>query len=131
LSPAQWLPPGQAGSLEFRDVSVAPTLRPAGTYTIDALYGNDGDPFATANKVSTASEVIYNGSRSTVSNGFPAGDDLGCTNGYFGPNFQFTTPSTKVNGVPDSGGAFVMMVASVADLLGLHQLLQRRKAELA
>src|SRR6266481_2950190 len=106
--PQATIPFGSGATLvaDFRYVSVAPTLLPAGTYTIGAFWfitqpGSFNDPVAeSVSSITTASGVTYNGSRSVSGIGiaFPPTDHFNLPNSYFGPNFQFTSTS-----VPDSG----------------------------
>ena len=73
--------------------------------------------------VTTAPEVTYNGSRSGVGAAFPPGNQVGVTNGYFGPNFQFTAPT---NGVPEGGGTFLLLGAALVPLGACHFLRRPR-----
>jgi hypothetical protein len=103
----------------FRYVSLTtPILLAAGNYTIGALYSAAGDAaLYHASVISTASGVTYVDSRSTFGDVFPATDAFGNIKGYFGPNFQFTSPTTT-NGVPDAGSAFALMLLGLTFVLG-------------
>jgi hypothetical protein len=114
------IPAGTSGTLidGFRYTSIAPCTLAAGTYTIGGFYGafsNDFSLFSAS--ITGVSGVSYGGSRSAFGFMFPTGDILPEPNGYFGPNFQFTTA-----GVPD-GGSTVSLLGFA--LLGLAAL--RRK----
>jgi hypothetical protein len=97
---------------------------PAGDYTIGAFYNiNSGDlAVVGASTVSTASGVTYGGSRLAFGDAFPTGDAGGNPNSYFGPNFQFTTPTS----VPDAGSTWTVLLASLAATLGLKVVLPKK-----
>ena len=93
----------------FRYESITPVVLSAGSYTIGAFFTSSSDTAATlCSTVTTAAGVTYDGSKATGGNGFPSFDSAGYGNGYFGPNFQFTTeavpePSTWAVGLLTAG----------------------------
>jgi len=97
------IPSGTGATLTngFRYVSIAPVLLPAGSYTIGGFYSpTDSDQIVTsASTITTASGVIYDGSRIGLGFAFPPIDISGVPNSNFGPNFQFSTRTS----VPDAG----------------------------
>jgi VPDSG-CTERM motif len=118
------IPAGTSGTLinGFRYVSIAPFLLVPGAYTIGGFYGQNSDFSLVQASITSASGVSYVGSRSARNLFvFPTGDAFGFSNGYFGPNFQFTTAVPT----PDSG--FTVSLLGFA-LLGLAAL--RRKLPL-
>jgi hypothetical protein len=107
----------------FRYVSIAPVLVPAGTYVIFTMYvDSPSDPIIAEAAITSASGVSYGGSTSDVGFTFPTGNFFGLPNGYFGPNFQFTTAVPT----PDSGSTWALLLLAVTAVLGLHLLLHRR-----
>jgi protein with PEP-CTERM/exosortase system signal len=101
----------------FRFVSIAPVLLSAGSYTIGGFYSAFSDDFASgASTITTASEVVFNGSRAELGFVFPPqpGDD---PNSYFGPNFQFTVPT------PDSGSTVSLLGCALLGLTALRRKL--------
>ena len=120
------IPSGTAGTTltdGFRYVSVLPVLLPAGSYTIGAFFRDSGpDRFtAAASTITTASGVTYDGSRSESGNAFPPGDTVGAPNSFFGPNFQFTTPSS----VPDASSTWTLLLLGVTATFGLNFFVRR------
>jgi hypothetical protein len=108
----------------FRYISISPVLLAAGSYTIGAFYRLSSETIAIeASSISTASGVIYGGSRLRGGNGFPSGDSFGFSNSYFGPNFQFTAPPT--NGVPDTGTTWILLLLGVTATFGLKFFVRR------
>jgi hypothetical protein len=121
------IPAGASATLTdgFRYVSLVNSIvLPAGDYTIGAFYNlNSGDlAVVGASTVSTASGVTYGGSRLAFGDAFPTGDAGGNPNSYFGPNFQFTTPTSA----PDAGSAWTLLLASLAATLGLKVALPKK-----
>jgi hypothetical protein len=102
----------------FRYVSLAtPILLAAGNYTIGALYSGPGDAaLYHASVISTASGVTYIDSRSTFGDVFPGTDAFGNIKGYFGPNFQFTSP--PANGVPEAGSTVALILLGLTVVFG-------------
>jgi hypothetical protein len=93
---------------------VSPTLLTAGSYVIGSFHRSLIDEVAFGVSISTAPEVTYTGSRVALP-GFPAGDDLGFANSYFGPNFRFT--EAPVAGVPDSGTTLGLLALALVGLV--------------
>lgn len=122
------IPAGTSATLTdgFRYVSLtAAVVLPAGNYTIGAFFPVAGvlEPVASqAFTVSTASGVTYIGSRREHGSGFPPGDISPVPNSWFGPNFQFTAPTT----VPDAASTWMLLLLGVTATLGLNFLLRRR-----
>jgi hypothetical protein len=120
------VPSGTGATLTngFRYISIIPILLPAGSYTIGAFYSaNGGDGLAfSASTITTAPGVTYDGSRSGLGFAFPPGDVIILTNSYFGPNFQFTAPTST----PDSGSTWALLMLGVSATFGLNLLLRRR-----
>jgi hypothetical protein len=116
------VPSGTAGTLTdgFRYVAIAPMLLSAGSYTIGAFYAGGSD-FAVgpASTITTAPGVTYSGSRSGQGNAFPAGNFFLESNGYFGPNFQFTAAGS----VPDTGTTCSLFGLSLMGLAFLRRML--------
>ena len=86
---AQGTIPSGAGAIltnGFRYVSIAPVLLPAGSYTIGGFYSStDSDQIVTsASTITTASGVIYDGSRIGLGFAFPPIDISGVPNSNFG-----------------------------------------------
>ena len=50
------------------------------------------------------------------------GDAGSNPNSYFGPNFQFTTPTSA----PDAGSTWTLLLASLAATLGLKVVLPKK-----
>jgi hypothetical protein len=127
------IPAGTSPTLtdSFRYVSIAPVLLPAGDYTIGGFYipFTDVPPFSDlsairSHSITTASGVTYDGSRSVdglseEGLAFPPGDSLRNRNSYFGPNFQFTTPTS----VPDTGTTCSLLGLSLTGLAFLRRKL--------
>jgi hypothetical protein len=105
----------------FRYVSIGSVLLAAGNYTIGAFYGALGSDTASVSSsaISTAAGVTYAGSRGTADNAFPASDDFGLPNSYFGPNFQFTTGVPT----PDSGSTVSLLGCALLGLAALRRKL--------
>ena len=103
---AQTIPSGTGTTLTdgFRYVSPATQpILPAGSYTIGGFYSVGSDNLALlASAITTTSGVTYDCSRGGLGFAFPAGDAGTAANSYFGPNFQFTTPTS----VPNTGTTF-------------------------
>jgi hypothetical protein len=114
------IPAGTGGTLidGFRYVSIAPFSLPAGTYTIGGSYDGSLDAAQTDTTITSASELSYVDGRGEFGFTFPSGDVFGFPNGYFGPNFEFTTGVVT----PDSGSTVSLLGCA---LLGLAVL--RRK----
>ena len=108
----------------FRYVSIGPVLLAAGNYTIGAFYVALGSDVASASAsaISTAPGVTYAGSRSIAGNAFPPTDALAIPNSYFGPNFQFTSPTSA----PDTGSTFGLLFLSSIVLLGANRFCSLR-----
>jgi VPDSG-CTERM motif len=112
----------------FRYVPIGSVPLAAGNYTIGAFYGALGTDVASASAsaISTAPGVTYTGSRSIAAiagNAFPPTDAvLGIPNSYFGPNFQFTSPTA----VPDTGSTFALLFLSLIVLLGANRFCSLR-----
>jgi hypothetical protein len=101
------VPDGTSATLvdSFRYVAVPPTLLPAGDYIIGASYpynngSNNGDRIIFHAAATTASGVTYNGTYfgfwDSVSPPQVPQPDGTLNDGFFGPNFQFTTPPQYV-----------------------------------
>ena len=119
---AQGTIPSGAGAIltnGFRYVSIAPVLLPAGSYTIGGFYSpTDSDQIVTsASTITTASGVIYDGSRIGLGFAFPPIDISGVPNSNFGPNFQFTTRTS----VPDTGTTLSLFGLSLMGLAFLRR----------
>jgi hypothetical protein len=117
------VPSGKAASITsgFRYVTLStPILLSAGNYTIGTFLSAFGSDTASisASAISTASGVTYAGSRATAGNAFPSTDDFSLPNSYFGPNFQFTSPTS----VPDTGSTFGLLFLSLIALIGANRL---------
>jgi hypothetical protein len=109
----------------FRYVSlINPLVLPAGDYTIGGLYNiGSADLFAiSAATISPASGVTYTGSRFAIGDAFPTGDAGSNPNSYFGPNFQFTAPTS----VPDAGSTCTLVLLGLTATFGLNSLLRKR-----
>ena len=116
------IPSGTGATLTngFSYVSITPVLLPAGFYTIGGFYsGGSSDEFADAvfkSDITTASGITYIQSASDPGFGFPP--DVGAiTDGLFGPNFQFTTPTSA----PDTGTTFSLFGLSLTGLAFLRR----------
>jgi hypothetical protein len=104
----------------FRYVSIAPVLVPAGTYKIFTFYTDSpSDPIIAEAAITSASGVSYDGSTSDVGFTFPTGNFFGLPNGYFGPNFQFTTAVPT----PDSGSTVSLLSFALLGLAALRRKL--------
>jgi hypothetical protein len=117
------IPSGTGATLTngFRFVSIPSVLLPAGSYTIGGSYSAVSDITAfQASTITTASGVTYNGSKSLVGFGFPAGDVFDFPNSYFGPNFQFTTGVST----PDSGSTVSLLGCALPGLATLRRKLR-------
>ena len=104
----------------FRYVSlINPIVLPAGDYTIGGLYNSGSADLFTisAATISTASGITYAGSRLAIGDAFPTGDAGSSANGYFGPNFQFTSART----VPETGTTCSLFGLSVTGLAFLRR----------
>jgi hypothetical protein len=117
------VPSGTGATLTngFRYVSIAPVLLPAGSYTIGAFFPAGGpDRWALdATTVTTAAGVTYNGSSAGFGNAFPP--STSDPNSYFGPNFQFTIPTS----VPDSASTWTLLLLGVTATFGLKSFVCR------
>ena len=112
----------------FLYVSISPTMLTAGSYVIGAFFAEladgDTDTFAgSASSVTTASGVMYDGTRSGLGNAFPQGNFFFGSNGAFGPNFQFTAPPT--NGVPEASATWSLLLLGVTATFGLKSFVRR------
>ena len=98
-------------------------LLPAGNYTIGAFFSSvTHDEFiASASTITTVPGVTYDGSRSINSNAFPPADVSSNSNSYFGPNFQFTAPTS----VPDSGSTWMLLLLGLTATFGLKFFVRR------
>ena len=108
----------------FRYVSlINPIVLPAGDYTIGGLYNiGSADLFAiSAATIWPASGVTYAGSRFAIGDAFPTAAG-GNPNSYFGPNFQFTAPTS----VPDAGSTCMLVLIGLTATFGLNSLLRKR-----
>jgi hypothetical protein len=108
----------------FRYVSIGSLTLAAGNYTIGAFYNAFGSDVASASAsaISTAPGVTYAGSRSIAGNAFPPTDALALPNSYFGPNFQFTSPTSA----PETGSTFCLLFLSLIVLLGANRFCSLR-----
>ena len=116
------IPSGTSGTLinGFRYASIAPLTLAAGTYTIAAFTSLFNSDFALFNtSITSASGLSYVGSRSSFSPAFPTGDVDNNPNSYFGPNFQFTTPTSA----PDTGTTASLFGLSLMGLAFLRRKL--------
>ncbi|HKQ39271.1 MAG TPA: PEP-CTERM sorting domain-containing protein [Verrucomicrobiae bacterium] len=114
----------------FRYVSIAPTMLAAGNYVIGGFYmgvpptfPNTTDRFIANAIITTAPEVTYTESRSFSGGSgptFPSGNVFAFPNGYFGPNFQFTTP-TNGNGVPEGGSGILLLAVGVGAVVAVRK----------
>ena len=123
------IPAGTSPTLtdRFRYVSlINPIVLPAGDYTIGGLYNSgSADLFSIgAATISPASGLTYAGSRFAIGDAFPTGDAGGNTNSYFGPNFQFTAPTS----LPDAGCTCTLALIGVMTTFGLNSLLRKSAA---
>ena len=123
------IPAGTSPTLTdgFRYVSLINSIvLPAGDYTIGGLYNSgSADLFSiSAATISPASGVTYAGSRLANGDAFPIGDAGGNPNSYFGPNFQFTAPTS----VPDAGYTCTLLMIGLMATFGLNSLLRKRAA---
>jgi hypothetical protein len=112
------IPSGTGATLTngFRYVSFAPVVLPAGSYTIAGFISVGSEEFAgAASAITTAPGVTYAGSRSEFGFAFPPGDVATTSNSYFGPNFQFTTP-TSVRDAGTIGSLFGLSLMGLAFL---------------
>jgi hypothetical protein len=110
----------------FRYVTLTtPVLLAPGNYAIGDFSPAFGDSIVIeAATITTASGVTYNGSRSDFSMGnvFPSGDAGNTTNSYFGPNFQFVSPTTSV---PDSGSTWILLLLGLTVPFGLKRVIRQ------
>jgi hypothetical protein len=117
------IPSGTGATLTdgFRYASIAPVLLPAGSYTIGGSYSaGSSDGFAVqVMAITTASGVTYDGSRDGLGFAFPPDNFAGFSNGDFGPNFQFTTPTS----LPDTGTTGSLFGLSLMGLAFLRRKL--------
>lgn len=119
------IPSGTGATLTngFRYVSIAPLLLPAGNYTIGGFYSPSPDNIAfLASAIATASGVTYDGSRGGFGFAFPPGDISSLSDSYFGPNFQFSAPTST----PDSGSTWALLLLGMTGAFGLNLLLHSR-----
>jgi VPDSG-CTERM motif len=100
-----------------------PVSLPAGDYSIGAqhvsLFTVTDNFTESAGSITTASGLTYLGSQSALGGfgTFPPGDILGVPGSYFGPNFQFTTPTSA----PDTGTTFSLFGLSLTGLAFLRR----------
>jgi hypothetical protein len=117
------IPAGTGGTLldGFRYVSIAPLTLTAGTYTIGGFYAAlSEDRFLSfVPSITGASGVSYGGSRSADGFVFPIGNVFGFPNGWFGPNFEFTTGVPT----PDSGSTVSLLGFGLLGLAALRRKL--------
>jgi len=118
------IPAGTGATLTngFRYVSIAPFTLAAGTYTIAGFYAAglppSFDPALVFASITSASGISYVDIRSANGFVFPSGS-LGQSNGYFGPNFQFTTAVPT----PDSGSTISLLGFALLGLAALRRKL--------
>ena len=116
------IPAGTGGTLidGFRYVSIAPFSLPAGTYTIGGTYDGSLDAAQTDTTITGASGLSYVDGRSDFGFTFPSGDLFNFPgNGYFGPNFEFTTGVAT----PDSGSTVSLLGCALLGLAALRRKL--------
>lgn len=110
------VPIGTAGVLlnDFRYISLlSPTSLPAGNYVIGAYSQNSADSFALLTSgMTTAPGVTYIADRQQSGIGMPITSSG--VNGFFGPNFRFTSA------VPDEAPTWMLLLAAMSGLFALR-----------